>query len=95
MKTNTDQSVKGCVAGILEPAKRDFRTRAIERGNPNALFPEDKAIPPITELCSCIIQKASESLEYSALANDPLLIQPLISEAMSGGRCNPIEILGK
>ena len=94
-KNNSDEYIKGCVAGILDPAKRDFLKRAIENGHPDALFPEEKIKPSITEFCSCITKRASESLEFKKLIKDPGLVQPLMTEAMTGWRCKPTGILGK
>jgi hypothetical protein len=94
-ETNSDVFIKECVVGLLEPAKKDFKMRVIDKGYPDAIFPEAKMKPSITELCTCLTQRASESLEYKEVINDSSLIQPLISEAMSGGRCKPTGVLGK
>lgn len=94
-KTNSDAYTNGCVAGILDPTKRDFMKRAVENGNPNAVFPEEKIKPSITEFCSCITKRASKTFEFKQLVKDPDLIQPLMTEALTGGRCKPTGMLGK
>ncbi len=92
---NSNAHIKGCVAGILDPAERDFLKRAIENGHPDALFPEEKIKPSTTEFCTCITKMASETFEFKQLVKDPGLIQPLMTEALTGGRCKPTGMLGK
>jgi len=94
-ETTSDAYMKGCVASMLDPIKKEYMERVIENGNPNALFPEEIIKPSITEFCSCITKRASESLEFKKLVKDPDLIKPLVAEAMTGGRCKPTGILGK
>lgn len=85
----------GCVLGILDPAKRDFQERARQKGNANAVFPEEKIKPSIVELCACITRRASVSWSYQKFVEQPHLAQQLVSEAMSGGECKPTGMLGK
>ena len=84
-----DGFIKGCSAGVLDDAKKDFIAREIDSGNPNPIFPEDEFKSLITEFCSCIAKRASVSIEFKKLSKDPNLLKPIMSEAWAGGRCKP------
>jgi len=90
-----DGYIKGCTAGMLDNEKKDFIAIEIDNGNPNAIFPEDEFKLSITEFCSCVAKRASESIEFKKLQKDPDLIKPIMSEAVAGGRCKPTGALGK
>ena len=94
-KTTSDAYTSGCVAGILDPAKKAFMKRAVENSKPNAVFPEEKFKPSITEFCSCITNRVSESIDFKKVIDDPSLANPIMTEAMTSGRCKPTGILGK
>ena len=85
----------GCVSGILEPAKRDFQERANQKGNADAVFPEDKIKQSVVDLCACITQRASTSWSYQQFIQQPELVQRLVSEAVTGGECKRTGMLGK
>lgn len=86
---------KGCVAGIVTPAKRDFNARARQSGDETAVFPEGRIKSSASDLCACIIQRSSHKWSYQQIQRQPQLMNKLISEAMAGGECRPSGILGK
>lgn len=87
--------IQGCIHGFMEPTRRDFRKIAVQRGNPNAVFPEEKIKPSVTTLCSCIIKRAAENRSTLYISQHPEYIKQLVSEALSGGQCEPTGFLGE
>ena len=85
----------GCVAGIVEVVKRDFKARVSEKGHPDAVFPEVQLKPSVVKMCSCITRTASENWAFDEFTQNPSPGQRLVTEVMSGGRCRPTGTLGK
>jgi hypothetical protein len=87
----------GCVAAILDPAKTSYAARAVERGNSNPKpFPEKEVVESLGPMCKCLSGRVSETWSLEEMQRlGPSSYQPLIAEAMSGGRCKPGGLLGQ
>jgi len=87
----------GCVVAILAPAKTSYAARAVERGNSNPKpFPEKELVESLEPMCKCLSGRVSETWSLEEMQRlGPSSYQPLIEEAMSGGRCKPGGLLGQ
>jgi len=89
--------VAGCATGVIVPAKRDYAAAAKRAGNANPKpFPEDKLRASIEPMCACLADRMAQSgLGFLDVMKNQESIQPMIKEAMAGGRCKPGGLLGQ
>ncbi|HEU5136862.1 MAG TPA: hypothetical protein VFU13_17070 [Steroidobacteraceae bacterium] len=85
-----------CTEGLLQPTLRDYKAAAAARGNTNPKpFPEQAFRESALPMCSCIVRRAAEIMTLAEFGNGAnKKTDPLIQEAMEGGRCKPEGLLG-
>ena len=86
-----------CTLAIIEPAKRDYAAAAARAGDANPKpFPEEDIRGSVVPMCHCLILRAAETFPLADFkADTSARMDPLMQEAMSGGRCKPEGVLGK
>jgi hypothetical protein len=88
--------VGGCVAAIMIPAKRTYEARDAQAGHTGKEFPEAEVRKSIEPMCTCVARRIAETWPFDEyIRNSGALAQPLIMEALSGGRCKPEGIVGE
>lgn len=89
--------VGGCVAAVMIPAKRDYEARDAQPGHHTGIeFPEAELRKSIEPMCTCLARRIAETWAFDEyIRNTGALAQPLVMEALSGGRCKPEGIVGE
>jgi len=85
----------GCIQGVLDGVKNNFLAMAKEKGRANIIFPEERFKPSVTELCSCITLRASQTVEYKKFIQDKNTMRTLMNEAIADGTCKSVTATGR
>jgi hypothetical protein len=85
-----------CTDGLLEPSVRDYNAAAKASGVPMPKpFPEQKFRDSAFPMCLCIAQRVAETWTLAEMGDNLLRhSQPMVEEALQGGRCKPDGLLG-
>jgi hypothetical protein len=91
------EAADGCSEGILQPARRDYKSTAAARGDTNPKpFPEQEIRDSVWPMCACIVRRVAEIMTVAEFANGVNeRSNSFIMEAMQGGRCKPEGMLGE
>jgi hypothetical protein len=88
--------VGGCVTAIMIPAKRTYEARDAQAGHTGKEFPEAEVRSSIEPMCTCLALRIAQTWSFDEyISSSGTLMQPLITEALSGGRCKPEGIVGE
>lgn len=85
-------AAQGCVASILDSARRDYfqRARSVGNANPRA-FPDAMVRDAFGPMCTCVANEGAKRFtlgEFERLASEPARLEAFMKEVSGPGRCD-------